>query len=142
MQYDSLQDVPEDQIERAMLFMGAALRLTRSRTADRIAQSIVNECLLHGECRLSHKEFERRTGSCRRTVSRALQNLLSAKLIERIDFTDDRRSVYRCLWERADEHREWGKEFDLRWEEARGARRLKDFEAPAYPSPGASNGEA
>ncbi len=141
MQYKSIQDVPEDQVERAISFIAAALRLVHSKTAARIAQYIADECLLHGQSNLPHKEFERRTGTCRRTVSRALQNLLAMKIIERIEHTEERRSVYRCCWERADEYRAWGKEFDRKWAEARKEQRLKDFQAPTYPVPEAGHGQ-
>lgn len=135
MQYKSIEHVPEQHLNRAQAYMGAVTRLSNSRTAARIAQYILHECLLSGTCELSHKEFERRTKSCRRTVQRSIHSLLRNELILRIGTTESGHAIYQCIFERADEHVEWGKIFDRDWDSAKKAGKLKDFTAPTYPSP-------
>lgn len=135
MPYKSIEQVPEQHLNRAQAFMGAVTRLSNSRTAARIAQYILREHLLSGKCELSHKEFERRANSCRRTVQRAIHSLLRNELIVRIGTTDKGHAIYQCVFERADEHIRWGKVFDRDWDSARKAGKLKDFTAPTYPHP-------
>lgn len=105
MNYSSLDEVPEPRIQAALDFMGAVVRLTPSRTATCIAQLIADECLLKGESALTHKEFERRTGTCRRTVQVAIRRLLDRRVIQRVRRTDEGNSIYACLWERGAELR-------------------------------------
>lgn len=136
MRYRTLADVPEKDIARALLYMDAAVRLGVSRTATRIAQYVVNNCLLCGECVTSHTDFQRRTGVGRRSVDRSLRSLLASQLIERTGRSSTGQYVYRAVLERGDEYAAWGKEFDQRWRDARKANRLGSFTAPTYRSAG------
>ncbi|RJG44925.1 hypothetical protein [Mesorhizobium sp. DCY119] len=144
MTYQSIEDVPERDVERSMDYMGAVSKLAPSRTAMRVAMDIAEESLLKGESRLTHKELERRTGVCRRTLQRAIFQLRSHGLIDRTGTTDEGTAVYVSVWERGEEYRRWGNEFNSAWEGARKARQLKHFTAPSYPLPasGLAHGEA
>lgn len=142
MTYEKIEDVPEKDVARSIDYMQAVARLASSRTAVRVASDIAKDTLLRGECRLTHREFERRTGACRRTMQRVIRNLIDARLIKRTGTTDTGQAIYVAEFDRADEYREWGRRFDREWADARKGQRLKLFKAPAYPAAGDSHGEA
>lgn len=92
-----IQTLSEGDIELAFEFIGNAAELSNSKTATRIVKDIAEDTLRHGACSVTHKEFGRRTGKCRRTVDYAFKRLLRLGLIERIEKTADGRSTYRAI---------------------------------------------
>jgi len=138
-----MEDVPDGDANRYLDFLGAATRLAPSRTALRVVTYIAEEATLKGNCRLTHKEMQRRAGASRRTMQRALHTLLGRGLIARTGTTDCGHAVYTPCWQRGDENRKWGNAFDEAWETARRQRRLRHFTPPSYPLPetGAACGE-
>ncbi len=83
--------------EAVIEFIGRATELTQSKTAIRLAKDIAEETLRQGVCRVTHAEFGRRTGKCRRTIDLALKRIQALGLVEKIERTPEGRSVYRAV---------------------------------------------
>lgn len=92
----SERDLSEEDAELVLVFMGNAELRVRSSTAISIAVSIARETILWGESRITHKDFGRRTGACRRSIDKAIKTLRCTRLIERIGTTESGVAVYRA----------------------------------------------
>ncbi|ESZ76502.1 hypothetical protein [Mesorhizobium sp. L103C105A0] len=98
----SIEDAPleltEQQAEFLLGFYYKTERLVQSSAAIAIVTAIARETVLGGACRISHKEFGRRTGACRRSIDTAIKTAKRAGLIDRIGTTDGGVAIYRaCL---------------------------------------------
>lgn len=99
MTYLNHDDVPQRDVAMAIDYLSAVSMLARGRTAVRIASWIADECLLKGESRISHKEFQRRAGVCRRTVQLAIRSLVRLGIVRRSGTTDAGIAIYSARWE-------------------------------------------
>ncbi len=93
----TLHTLPAGAVEQALDFIGNAAELSNSKTATRIVKDIAEDTLRFGRCELTHAEFSRRTGKCRRTVDNALKRLQRLGFIEKTDRTPEGRSIYRAI---------------------------------------------
>ena len=86
----------EEQAEDVLGFYYNAEGAVRSSTALAIAIGIARETVLHGDSCISHKEFGRRTGACRRSIDTAIKALKRHDLISRVGTTDGGVAIYRA----------------------------------------------
>lgn len=61
-----------------------------------IAMNVGRNTLLHGESRVSHKEYGRRCGVCRRSIDTAVKQLKQHDIIQRIGTTPAGIAIYRA----------------------------------------------
>ncbi|PWL19270.1 hypothetical protein DKP76_01535 [Falsochrobactrum shanghaiense] len=68
-----------------------------------IAMNVGRNTLLHGESSVSHKEYGRRCGVCRRTIDTAVKQLKQHDIIQRIGTTEAGVAIYRAnfQWRKA-----------------------------------------
>lgn len=89
-------DLTDSQAEFLLEFHYAAEREVRSSTALAIVTAIARDTMLRGDARITHRELQRRTGTCRRTVDSAIKTLKARGLIERTGTTDTGAAIYRA----------------------------------------------
>lgn len=100
---DSIEAAPfemlsEEQASLLLQFSYSVGKFITGSTAMAIVMMIARHTVVHGESRVSHKDFQRRCGVCRRTVDNAMKQLRRHSLIERIGSTDRGAAIYRaCL---------------------------------------------
>jgi hypothetical protein len=89
-------DLNEDQAEFALDFYYRAEAAHVGWTAIAIAIDVARNTILAGTSCVPHREYQRRTGKCRRSVDKAIKRLKAAGLIERIDTSPEGIAVYRA----------------------------------------------
>jgi hypothetical protein len=89
-------DITDAQAETLLNWSYDMERVVRRSTALAIALNVGRNTLIHGESRVSHKEYGRRCGVCRRSIDTAVKLLKKHRIIERIGTTEQGSAIYRA----------------------------------------------
>jgi hypothetical protein len=95
---ESPLELTEQQAEAVLDFYYEAERNITSSAALAIVTAIARETVLLGSSHITHKEFGRRTGRCRRSIDTAVKVLKGHNLIRRVGTTDGGSAIYRAVF--------------------------------------------
>ncbi|MEF2555533.1 hypothetical protein VQ044_04490 [Aurantimonas sp. C2-5-R2] len=89
-------EITEEQAEALLNWSYAIERVIRRSTALAIAMNVGRNTLALGQSSVSHKEYQRRCGVCRRTVDTAVKLLKKHRIIARVGTSEHGSAIYRA----------------------------------------------